>query len=51
MVTHGERCQECKAGGKIRANASLRKASVRAKIQGRADVDVKAEDSGKGDEQ
>ena len=44
LVTHGKRCEECKAGGKNLGKCELRKAFRSAKIKGEAGEDVKKEE-------
>ncbi|KIV83188.1 hypothetical protein PV11_05238 [Exophiala sideris] len=44
LVTHGKRCEECKAGGKNLGKCELRKAFRSAKIKGEAGEDVKMEE-------
>lgn len=44
MVTHGKRCEECRAGGKNLGKCELRKAFRKGKIQGEAGEDVKEEE-------
>lgn len=44
LVTHGKRCEECKAGGKNLGKCELRKAFRSAKIKGEAGEDVKVEE-------
>jgi endonuclease III len=44
LVTHGKRCEECKAGGKRIGKCELRKAFRQGKIKGEAGEDVKEEE-------
>ena len=44
LVTHGKRCEECKAGGKNLGACELRKAFRERKIKGEAGLDVKGEE-------
>ena len=44
MVTHGKRCEECKAGGKNLGKCELRKAFRKGKVEGDAGEDVKEEE-------
>jgi endonuclease III len=44
LVTHGKRCDECKAGGKNLGKCELRKAFRKGKIAGEAGEDVKEEE-------
>lgn len=44
LVTHGKRCEECKAGGKNLGACELRKAFRERKIKGEAGQDVKREE-------
>lgn len=44
LVTHGKRCEECKAGGKNLGKCELRKAFRSEKIKGEAGEDVKVEE-------
>ena len=43
LVTHGKRCEECKAGGKSLGKCELRKAFAKGKLDGDAGEDVKKE--------
>ena len=44
LVTHGKRCEECRAGGKNSGNCELRRAFRQGKIKGEAGLDVKEEE-------
>lgn len=44
MVTHGKKCEECKAGGKNVGQCELRKAFRKGKLDGEAGDDIKAEE-------
>ncbi|EXJ82459.1 hypothetical protein A1O3_06272 [Capronia epimyces CBS 606.96] len=44
LVTHGKRCEECKAGGKNLGKCELRRAFRAGKIEGEAGEDVKKEE-------
>ncbi|KAL2398869.1 hypothetical protein ABEF93_005817 [Exophiala dermatitidis] len=44
LVTHGKRCDECKAGGKNLGRCELRKAFRKAKVEGEAGDEVKIEE-------
>ncbi|KAL6240969.1 hypothetical protein RBB50_012064 [Rhinocladiella similis] len=44
LVTHGKKCDECKAGGKNLGKCELRKAFRSAKVKGEAGEDVKQEE-------
>ncbi|KAK6367429.1 uncharacterized protein PV06_06709 [Exophiala oligosperma] len=44
LVTHGKKCDECKAGGKNLGKCELRKAFRNAKVKGEAGEDVKEEE-------
>lgn len=44
LVTHGKRCDECRAGGKNLGKCELRKAFRQKKLQGEAGEDVKKEE-------
>jgi endonuclease III len=44
LVTHGKRCDECKAGGKNLGKCELRKAFRKGKLEGEAGEDVKIEE-------
>lgn len=44
LVTHGKRCEECKAGGKNLGKCELRKAFRKGKLEGKAGEDVKEEE-------
>lgn len=44
LVTHGKRCEECKAGGKNTGSCALRKAFRERKIKGEAGEEVKREE-------
>lgn len=45
LVTHGKRCEECRAGGKNLGKCELRKAFRKGKIEGDAGEDVKVEET------
>jgi len=44
MVSHGKKCEECKAGGKSVGKCALRKAFRKGKLEGDAGDDVKEEE-------
>ncbi|RVX68719.1 hypothetical protein B0A52_07605 [Exophiala mesophila] len=44
LVTHGKRCDECRAGGKTLGKCELRKAFRKGKLEGEAGEDVKEEE-------
>ncbi|ROV93939.1 hypothetical protein VSDG_06278 [Cytospora chrysosperma] len=44
LVSHGKRCDECKAGGKNLGKCELRKAFRKGKLEGEAGSDVKQEE-------
>ena len=44
LVTHGKRCDECKAGGRNLGKCELRKAFTKGKLEGEAGEDVKEEE-------
>ncbi|KAL2413082.1 hypothetical protein ABEF94_000565 [Exophiala dermatitidis] len=44
LVTHGKRCDECRAGGKNLGRCELRKAFRKAKVEGEAGDEVKIEE-------
>ena len=44
LVTHGKRCDECKAGGKSLGKCELRKAFAKGKLEGEAGEKVKKEE-------
>lgn len=44
LVTHGKRCEECRAGGKNLGKCELRKAFRKAKVEGETGDDVKEEE-------
>ena len=50
LVTHGKRCDECRAGGKSVGKCELRKAFAKGKLKGDAGEDVKQETSENMDE-
>ena len=44
LVTHGKRCEECKAGGRSLGKCELRKAFAKGKLAGEAGEDLKEEE-------
>jgi endonuclease-3 len=44
LVTHGKRCEECRAGGRNLGNCALRRAFRKGKMKGEAGEDVKVEE-------
>lgn len=51
LVSHGKRCDECKAGGKNLGKCELRKAFRKGKLEGEAGSDVKQEEEVKIEEE
>lgn len=50
LVSHGKKCDECRAGGRNLGKCELRKAFRKGKLRGEAGQDVKEEEEEEGDE-